>query len=467
LFFIAQVTKKQGVHAEIVDTIFDVLYRLIHALDIPADMIFRPDGLTNTPKQEQFFREVLSASEFEQDVAMAAARSVWHNVISKADFVNTYIALHNADITPTPENVENAYNWMKQGGSQAQARVDFAAPAIVAQAGPDGTPAMGDTNLNNLNNHGPVNAATQDINYDIPAQKTPQIYQTGENNYAYKNLSVAPRQGGSGFTVHDSAGTPVEYSNTLDGAINKMVTRAGTETPGAEPDMTANTFVSQNTGKTYKIPSISEISHVDNTGKTIIDSSILDNVDGKDYRDFAKAFAGQNYATQIDPITRIPTKYKEIAIKNDGYKLLITNTGLADVVKKIRGNRVSDRTMAASLLNLPSIIENSEFVKSEPNLKTDNGFPPYRYYQSTTNIDGKDYNVDISILDTPHIGRYRYHSLSDIANIKIEPSNSVSTAKSSEWPIPHDGSIDNSIAQTKPVVNSNISHNAENYAELT
>ena len=59
---------------------FDVLYRLIQTLDIPADLIFRPDDLTNTPVQEQFFREFSSATELEQDVAIATSRSVWHEL---------------------------------------------------------------------------------------------------------------------------------------------------------------------------------------------------------------------------------------------------------------------------------------------------------------------------------------------------------------------------------------------------
>ena len=56
---------------------FEVLYRLIQALDIPADLIFRPDDAANTPEQEQFIREYLSATEQEQRVAMASSRSVW------------------------------------------------------------------------------------------------------------------------------------------------------------------------------------------------------------------------------------------------------------------------------------------------------------------------------------------------------------------------------------------------------
>ena len=59
---------------------FDVLYRLVHALDIPADLIFRPDGTPNTPEQEQFICEFLNATDQEQRVAVSAVRSVWREL---------------------------------------------------------------------------------------------------------------------------------------------------------------------------------------------------------------------------------------------------------------------------------------------------------------------------------------------------------------------------------------------------
>jgi len=59
---------------------FEVLYRLVHALDIPGDLIFRPDALPNTPEQEQFISEYLNATEREQRVAVSAARSVWREI---------------------------------------------------------------------------------------------------------------------------------------------------------------------------------------------------------------------------------------------------------------------------------------------------------------------------------------------------------------------------------------------------
>ena len=59
---------------------FDVLYRLVHALDIPADLIFRPDNLSNTPEQEQFICEYLNATEQEQKIVTSAAHSIWQEL---------------------------------------------------------------------------------------------------------------------------------------------------------------------------------------------------------------------------------------------------------------------------------------------------------------------------------------------------------------------------------------------------
>ena len=59
---------------------FEVLYRLVQALDIPADLIFRPDDISNTPEQEQFISEFLNATEQEQRIAIAVARSVWREL---------------------------------------------------------------------------------------------------------------------------------------------------------------------------------------------------------------------------------------------------------------------------------------------------------------------------------------------------------------------------------------------------
>ena len=59
---------------------FEVLYRLIDALNIPADIIFHPDDVSVTNEQEQFFREFRAADEQEQRVVMTAARGIWQEL---------------------------------------------------------------------------------------------------------------------------------------------------------------------------------------------------------------------------------------------------------------------------------------------------------------------------------------------------------------------------------------------------
>lgn len=56
---------------------FEVLYKIIRELNIPADLIFRPDDVPCTPEQEQFIREFRDASEQEQRIVIASARSIW------------------------------------------------------------------------------------------------------------------------------------------------------------------------------------------------------------------------------------------------------------------------------------------------------------------------------------------------------------------------------------------------------
>jgi transcriptional regulator with XRE-family HTH domain len=55
---------------------YDVLYRLVHALDIPADLIFFPDENAHTAEQEQFVREFMSCDKREQGIVMTTLRSL-------------------------------------------------------------------------------------------------------------------------------------------------------------------------------------------------------------------------------------------------------------------------------------------------------------------------------------------------------------------------------------------------------
>lgn len=55
---------------------YEVLYKIICVLDIPADSIFRPEKVESTPKQEQVIREFLNSSEWEQSVIVKTMRAL-------------------------------------------------------------------------------------------------------------------------------------------------------------------------------------------------------------------------------------------------------------------------------------------------------------------------------------------------------------------------------------------------------
>jgi len=55
---------------------YEVLYRLVHTLDISADLIFYPDQSPLTAEQDQFMRELLACNEKEQRVVMTSLQSL-------------------------------------------------------------------------------------------------------------------------------------------------------------------------------------------------------------------------------------------------------------------------------------------------------------------------------------------------------------------------------------------------------
>lgn len=55
---------------------FEVFYRLVHALDISADLIIYPDRVPSTVEQEQVIRELLSCGDREQKIAIDTLRTL-------------------------------------------------------------------------------------------------------------------------------------------------------------------------------------------------------------------------------------------------------------------------------------------------------------------------------------------------------------------------------------------------------
>jgi transcriptional regulator with XRE-family HTH domain len=55
---------------------YEVLYRLIHTLDISADLIFRPESSPLTMEQDQVIRELLACEGRTQSIAIQTLRSL-------------------------------------------------------------------------------------------------------------------------------------------------------------------------------------------------------------------------------------------------------------------------------------------------------------------------------------------------------------------------------------------------------
>lgn len=55
---------------------YEVFCRLVHALDISADLIVCPDRVIYTAEQEQLFREWMACGEREQKIVITTLRSL-------------------------------------------------------------------------------------------------------------------------------------------------------------------------------------------------------------------------------------------------------------------------------------------------------------------------------------------------------------------------------------------------------
>lgn len=57
---------------------YEIFYRIIHALDISADLVFYPDKVPYTLEQDQMIRKFLSCGESEQKIVMATVHALIH-----------------------------------------------------------------------------------------------------------------------------------------------------------------------------------------------------------------------------------------------------------------------------------------------------------------------------------------------------------------------------------------------------
>ena len=182
------------------------------------------------------------------------------------------------------------------------------------------------------------------------------------------------------------------------------------------------TMLQSNDGEhVYEIPSLKEIpvSKKPNGVITLL-RSFAHAINSRDYRDYVKAFADKNLLTKFNSKGDV-IQANPIQIKSDGTIVLITQTGINEFSKKIRGRGWKASDNVDSIMILDKLIEEGIEVDRSENKK--GRINPYTYYQSKINIEGREYNVKIYIKNTAFNNLYYYHSLE---KIEITPSNGTS-----------------------------------------
>lgn len=93
----------------------------------------------------------------------------------------------------------------------------------------------------------------------------------------------------------------------------------------------------------YEVPDQDKVSYsVNDDGTIVLNDDIVSLLDKRDYRDFIKAYAAINL---VDPANGMELDPKSIIIKADGARVIITQTGINDVVKKFAELALRAKTM--------------------------------------------------------------------------------------------------------------------------
>jgi putative transcriptional regulator len=83
----SELAKKTGVSKQTVHAVesnqwrpkYEMFYRLVHVLNVSADLFIYSDRAETTPEQEQFIQEMLSCSEHERRVILSLLRTRRHD----------------------------------------------------------------------------------------------------------------------------------------------------------------------------------------------------------------------------------------------------------------------------------------------------------------------------------------------------------------------------------------------------
>ena len=180
----------------------------------------------------------------------------------------------------------------------------------------------------------------------------------------------------------------------------------------------------------YEIPAKSELQFsVAEDGSVSLQSRIAPELDSADYKDFAKAYAAKNLITEYGKDYQIINP-KPITIAADNKQVIVTQTGINDVLKNVRGNRKS-ASLLDSIFVLDDIIAGAKPESISENKKGREN--PFSYYVNEfTDSQGQKYKVTVDIKDAPNGSRYHYHGLQE-ADIKIEPLDGTSLTDESAF----------------------------------
>lgn len=215
---------------------------------------------------------------------------------------------------------------------------------------------------------------------------------------------------------------------------------------------------SQDRQRMYEVPAQSEIRYeVRDDGSVVLDDDVLSNLSPKDYRDFAKAYAELNLVTKYAPDHITISESKPVTINSTGSNVIITQTGINEYAKKLRGKGIKNKDNVSSVLLLNKLIENATPVSSSDNVHSETG-NPFTYYKSKFEVGGRTYNVTLHIKNVPSGDHYYYHTLNGV-DIEDGTKNVTSTygspARSGEYPNEMEATTSGDIVTPdEPVVKS-------------
>lgn len=261
-----------------------------------------------------------------------------------------------------------------------------------------------------------MNAATGEYrNIVLPDGKTVQVQVDKNGNPVETSHNVAQPTSGESNVISPIAAENAPANGTEAGKQSLSWQQRLTKENGV------STLISSDGERNYIIPSQQEVPYsISDTDAVRLNKSVAETINPKDYRDFAKAYADKNLITKFDN-NNIIIEAKPITISSDGNEVIITNTGIKDFAKKIRGQGMKSKDNLDSVLLLDKIIQNSHKINDSPNTK--GRVNPFSYYESNFSVGNRNYRVNLRIKNTPKNNQYYYHSLE---NIEIAPSNETS-----------------------------------------